>query len=1420
MLTGLELDGVALRQEGQTPISVEKLTVSYDPVGMIRRGLVLSSLTLDEPTILLERDERGWNVSRFVRARPNASGKGGPRLTIETLDINNGRVIVKDRGVVQQDVRALNTRMRFAYQKPGLEFDIARLSGRSDRINLTKLAGDIRLENGGIHTNELTLETDRTHAVVSFDLEGGVEPRASRQLAAALHADPLSLPEVGVFLKPAAAMSLEPKIDVDAHGTLASLPMQVDLRSSQGAARGSLVGHFSGAHPTLEGTLDVQNVNLEKLVNKPAWRTDITGHTQFDWRFGRATASGPGEPMRVNFEFSGPQVQGFGYRAQNVRAEGVYDAPDLRFSASGAAYGASATTHGTVHVPAAGPVWYSLAGSFRNLDARRLPRELPVPPLATSAAGQYRFDANGSGWHASGTLADSTAEGAQFASGTVFSVEARNRSLRYSASGTVAALDPRRFSKPLDIAWLDDERFHGSLTGSFTFEGSGRTLDGLRLATTADLTDSSIGGAGFPHAAVSMTMVDRELNTTFSGTFQHLPGSMFTERPELRETRLNGSARASVRLALPAAGPVELKSVEGSTTLDSSTIAGVSLNRGEVSLSYDGAAAQIDTLSLSGPEVEATASGRLGLSGEAESSLKYDVAVTDLEPFAARFDTPVSGGAHIVGQATGPASALKMTGEAEANRLEYSTTVDALAINGTYSVTLPDWNLQEAAVQADTTATFVTLAGEEIPRVTARAAYRDSQLDFDTTFEQPTRSLGLGGRLLLHPDHHEVHLRALDLSVGGIRWSLPQGQEATAQYSPGSVTIESFVLQRGAQQITANGTVAIGDAAARTPNDLRLRMDNVQIRDINQLMLGQRQFDGLLNATASIRGTRSDPRIDADLRIQNGTVQGVGFESLTGTAAYEGRAATVDLRLQQNPSASLTAVGRVPVPGGLGDRTRTNEFDLQVQSSPIALALFQPATTQLTNLSGELEANLHVGGTIEAPRLDGQLNVAGAGFTVAPTAVTYSGALARLTFEGDRLLVDRFQISDEDHDQLVAIGQLGIVKRSLGEMNVQLSASAFKVLDNALGQVEVDADVRVTGDATKPQITGTVRSQNARLEVDQILAQLTKSAYKTQTTDALAEAPALAPASGAASGAAAASNPQAVETAPSAPARPAPPRAGAAANGASATPSLFDAATVDVRLRLPDDLVLRGRNMQTTYSRIGLGSMNIIVGGDLNIRKAPSGDPDIIGTVDVVRGYYEFQGRRFEVLRDSQIRFQGLRPVDPALEVGAQRLISGVTAIVNIRGTARQPLVTLSSQPPLDQADVLSLIVFNQPINQLGEGERVNLAQRAGTMAAGYIATPLANSIADALDLDLFEIRPEGGASGQPSVALGQQFGARLFVQFRQEFGAADRSELSFEYRINELLRLVSTVAQGVQQSHRTQRIDTTGADLLFVLSY
>ena len=96
---------------------------------------------------------------------------------------------------------------------------------------------------------------------------------------------------------------------------------------------------------------------------------------------------------------------------------------------------------------------------------------------------------------------------------------------------------------------------------------------------------------------------------------------------------------------------------------------------------------------------------------------------------------------------------------------------------------LPNFDIEQARIQADTSATFVTVAGHNLPRVTAKTVYEKNQLQFDATAEEERRSVGLGGNVVFHPDHDELHLRALTLTVGKTQWALQQGQEATAKYS-------------------------------------------------------------------------------------------------------------------------------------------------------------------------------------------------------------------------------------------------------------------------------------------------------------------------------------------------------------------------------------------------------------------------------------------------------------------------------------------------------------------------------------------------------------------------------------------------------------------------------------------------------------
>jgi len=217
----------------------------------------------------------------------------------------------------------------------------------------------------------------------------------------------------------------------------------------------------------------------------------------------------------------------------------------------------------------------------------------------------------------------------------------------------------------------------------------------------------------------------------------------------------------------------------------------------------------------------------------------------------------------------------------------------------------------------------------------------------------------------------------------------------------------------------------------------------------------------------------------------------------------------------------------------------------------------------------------------------------------------------------------------------------------------------------------------------------------------------------------------------------------------------------------------------------------------------------------------PYDQPRLIGTVNTVRGTYDFQSRRFTILRDGTVRFEGTDDIDPALDIRTQRVIQAVTANVNVQGTLKNPKIVLTSTPPLDQADILSLIVFNQNLNSVGEGQQISLAQRAEGMATGAVAGQLAKSIGNALNLDTFEISttPESGSAAE--LTVGEQVGQNLYVKVQQGIGDQSQTNVILEYEITKWLRLRTNVLQGsTTQQQLFQRMEGSGIDLLFFFSY
>ena len=197
-----------------------------------------------------------------------------------------------------------------------------------------------------------------------------------------------------------------------------------------------------------------------------------------------------------------------------------------------------------------------------------------------------------------------------------------------------------------------------------------------------------------------------------------------------------------------------------------------------------------------------------------------------------------------------------------------------------------------------------------------------------------------------------------------------------------------------------------------------------------------------------------------------------------------------------------------------------------------------------------------------------------------------------------------------------------------------------------------------------------------------------------------------------------------------------------------------------------------------------------------------------------------FQGRRFDVDETSSINFRGT--LDPEISVAVTRLISGVLARVTVTGTLTSPELHLSSTPPLDSTDILSLIVFNTSMNELTAAQQQELAVRAGTLAAGFIATPLVSAIQRSLGLETLGVEPAGNTGTGPKVTIGEEIAPGLVARFSRQFGQEPYDEATLEYYLSRLFRIRATFSDASSLSgvSQFQLIQRAGIDFLFFFSF
>ncbi|HEX7695080.1 MAG TPA: translocation/assembly module TamB domain-containing protein, partial [Sphingomonas sp.] len=191
---------------------------------------------------------------------------------------------------------------------------------------------------------------------------------------------------------------------------------------------------------------------------------------------------------------------------------------------------------------------------------------------------------------------------------------------------------------------------------------------------------------------------------------------------------------------------------------------------------------------------------------------------------------------------------------------------------------------------------------------------------------------------------------------------------------------------------------------------------------------------------------------------------------------------------------------------------------------------------------------------------------------------------------------------------------------------------------------------------------------------------------------------------------------------------------------------------LDIRIRADDQIFVTGMGLESEWR------MFMHVTGT-------STTPIVSGSATIVRGTYNFAGKRFDIDRGT-VRFNGGALSDPTIDISASTNTNGINAIINITGTGQRPQVAFTSSPALPQDEVLSRLLFGSSPQNLSATEAIQLAAALNSLRGGGGGLNPLGKLRSAAGIDRLRILSADQASGRgTALAAGKYITDNIYVE-------------------------------------------------------
>lgn len=397
--------------------------------------------------------------------------------------------------------------------------------------------------------------------------------------------------------------------------------------------------------------------------------------------------------------------------------------------------------------------------------------------------------------------------------------------------------------------------------------------------------------------------------------------------------------------------------------------------------------------------------------------------------------------------------------------------------------------------------------------------------------------------------------------------------------------------------------------------------------------------------------------------------------------------------------------GEVTLSGAPGSaQGLSGRVDLALNS----LAFVELLTTEVANVKGRLAANYAIAGTTAAPQLSGALSLKEFAAEVPAAGLKlHDGDITVKATDTEHFALDGTLKSGDGTLKLSGSGGVG----ATAPLHATIQGQNFLAADIPAAKVFISPDLTIDRDADRLSVGGSI--EIPKTDVD--LAKLPGGGVAKGSPDVVvtdAEQPA--------------------------PGKPLP-------------------VVVAVTVKLGDEVKLAG---------FGLDGK---IGGQLKIDQRPGKVATGTGTLNV-SGTYKAYGQDLNI-ESGRLLFAGTALDNPGLDIRAVRTILGssglgddnIKAGLMVRGTALVPVLTVFSQPAMEQSDALSYIMTGKPLSGLksGEGDMVGTAARALGSAGGDL---LAKGVGARLGVDAGV--SDSTALGGSAFTVGKYLSPKLYLSY------------------------------------------------------